>query len=314
MDKKAEKVGGNTQKITKKHNDLFEKHVTDRFLKIFEAKLNELGRPLHVQVEYRGKKGQTFKQITLKSSMEDTKLNTKPDQVLSEGEKRAVAFADFMTEVALDPNCTGIILDDPVTSLDLEWREVIAEILIEQVNHRQVIVFTHDSPFLYLIKNVAEQNSLEYAIHWVTRGSSDGKPGYIYLNNAPVLEKDYKNAEKAEDFYKRAKEEQRPDKHEEFLRSGMNALRTSYEALVIFKLFNEVVQRYSDRISVGRLKAIVWNEELVVQIVETFERLSRYIDGHLHPDNSPHAPMTIELLREEIDEFNNLRGKINKKK
>jgi len=37
------------------------------------------------------------------------------DQILSEGEKRAVAIADFLTEAALDRHNRGIILDDPVT-------------------------------------------------------------------------------------------------------------------------------------------------------------------------------------------------------
>jgi wobble nucleotide-excising tRNase len=46
-----------------------------------------------------------------------------PDKILSEGEKLAVALADFLTEVALDTTSRAIILDDPVTSLDLEWRE-----------------------------------------------------------------------------------------------------------------------------------------------------------------------------------------------
>ena len=41
-----------------------------------------------------------------------------PDKILSEGEKRAVALADFLTEVALDTTSRSIILDDPVTSFD----------------------------------------------------------------------------------------------------------------------------------------------------------------------------------------------------
>ena len=39
---------------------------------------------------------------------------------LSEGEKGAVALADFLTEVALDTTSNGIILDETLTSLDLD--------------------------------------------------------------------------------------------------------------------------------------------------------------------------------------------------
>lgn len=108
-----------------------------------------------------------------------------PDKVLSEGEKRAVALADFITEVALDVTSGGIILDDPVTSLDLEWRETIADILVKEAERRQVIVFTHDLPFLYFLKKHAEELGIDLATHWIKRGNIDGKPGYVYCNNCP---------------------------------------------------------------------------------------------------------------------------------
>ena len=77
-----------------------------------------------------------------------------PDTVLSEGEKRAVALADFLTEVALDTGSGGIVLDDPVTSLDLEWSAVIASLLVNEAKKRQVVVFTHNLPFVHYLKNL----------------------------------------------------------------------------------------------------------------------------------------------------------------
>ena len=41
-----------------------------------------------------------------------------PNLVLSEGEQKIIALADFIAEMQLSEVNKGIILDDPVTSLD----------------------------------------------------------------------------------------------------------------------------------------------------------------------------------------------------
>ena len=98
----------------------------------------------------------------------------------------------------MDTTSSGIILDDPVTSLDLEWRDTIAKILAKEAKNRQVIVFTHDLPFLYLLLKSAEENVLKKEVHWIKRGDIDDQPGYVFLNNCPVLESEYKNPVRAE--------------------------------------------------------------------------------------------------------------------
>lgn len=133
----AEKIGGSTAHITRKHNQLFGQLVADRYIELFERMLSDLGRPLRVKVETRGRKGGAYKQIVVESHPSTADMAT-PDKVLSEGEKRAVALADFLTEVSLDTTSSVVILDDPVTSLDLEWRELIALILAEEAKRRQV--------------------------------------------------------------------------------------------------------------------------------------------------------------------------------
>ena len=94
-----------------------------------------------------GKKGETIKQIVLEKVHPDLIGEATPEKVLSEGEKRAVALADFLTEVALDTESHGIVLDDPVTSLDWEWRDKIAQIVANEAVHRQVIRLVVDDPF-----------------------------------------------------------------------------------------------------------------------------------------------------------------------
>lgn len=77
--------------------------------------------------------------------------------VLSEGEYRCVALAGFMAELATNDSGSGIIFDDPVSSLDHLHRESIANRLAQEGRTRQVIVFTHDLPFLFLLRNACTQ-------------------------------------------------------------------------------------------------------------------------------------------------------------
>ena len=111
----------------------------------------------------------------------------KATDVLSEGEHRCVALAGFMTELATNDSQSGIIFDDPVSSLDHLHREAIAKRLAEEGRKRQVIVFTHDLPFLFLLNRACTQvedpsQKTEVALRHIQK--RQGQPGYC-SNHAP---------------------------------------------------------------------------------------------------------------------------------
>lgn len=93
-------------------------------------------------------------------------------QVLSEGEHRCVALAAFMAELATTENKSGIVFDDPVSSLDHMHREAVARRLVAEATNRQVIVFTHDLAFLFELNRAAEEVSPrpQVAVSSVSRG------------------------------------------------------------------------------------------------------------------------------------------------
>ncbi|MFH1805222.1 MAG: AAA family ATPase [Pseudomonadota bacterium] len=94
-------------------------------------------------------------------------------QVLSEGEHRCVALAAFMAELATTENKSGIVFDDPVSSLDHMHREAVAKRLIAEAAHRQVIVFTHDLAFLFELNRAADDALPipQVAISSISRGA-----------------------------------------------------------------------------------------------------------------------------------------------
>ena len=93
--------------------------------------------------------------------------------VLSEGEHRCVALAAFMAELATAGNQSGIVFDDPVSSLDHMHREAVAKRLIDEAARRQVIVLTHDLAFLFELERAAQdaQPRPQVSMGSVSRGA-----------------------------------------------------------------------------------------------------------------------------------------------
>ena len=137
-------------------------------------------------------RGKTVRSLTMPG-------RSSPEKILSEGEQRAIALADFLAEVNSNPANAGIALDDPVTSQDHQRKTMIAKRLVEEALKRQVIIFTHDLPFLNQLIQSAEEISIEYEAHWIDHDTS-GAPGIIALNDVPATSKFYDTTERAKDL------------------------------------------------------------------------------------------------------------------
>ncbi len=299
---RAQQSLGTTRAITMKYNELFQELVTERYRRLFEETLKRFRRESRVTIETRGFKGETVRHVVL--NPQSFRSGYSVDQILSEGEKRAVAIADFLTEAALDEHNSGIILDDPVTSFDDEWKKTLAGCLAELAKARQVVVFTHDLAFLYRIKERAEELNVDMVTHWIRE--EDGQPGFVYLDNSPVCERDFKAATKAKEYHSKAKDAP-PEEQQALLQQGFGALRTSYEALIIFEIFCEVVGRFQERLSFGRLREVRVDPGLADKIIHRMETLSEYIDAHLHSDKFSSVKPSPAVLLEEISAFESIR-------
>lgn len=108
-------------------------------MKTFREECGKLNACFDIDIASRGSSGQTVKKLQIKG--------TAPGKVFSEGEQRAIAIANFLTEVQMDTRNGGIVLDDPVCSLDHKRRSLIVKRLLEEVKKRQVVVFTHEITF-----------------------------------------------------------------------------------------------------------------------------------------------------------------------
>jgi hypothetical protein len=229
-----------------------------------------------------------------------------PSEVLSEGEKTCVALAGFLAELETTNNGSGVILDDPVSSLDHHYRLRVARLLIDAAKQRQVVVFTHDIVFLLMLTKYARIASIPLTERSLHRGSPrhgllEEGPPWVAMSVARrigVLRNELQNAgavlrkgdrtsyeQKAEWIYKR--------------------LRQSWERAVEELLLNQVVVRFGDGVSTQRLKALTDISDADVQTVESE---MAYCSSFVHDESGAvnagiPEPATVEEDIKRLDDW-----------
>ena len=302
---KAENKKGifNTASITNTAKRLSDKYFGREYSDKFELECEELNAHFDIELLHSGSYGSSYREFKIKSFM--------PSQILSEGEQRAISLADFLAEIQLSEMNRGIVFDEPVTSLDEERKGIIALRLVKESNNRQVIIFTHDLVLLSSIIGYCEDLKINFECHWIE--TLNGQPGIIHLRNTPSYEKSYKKSGKAQEYYAKSLNCS-PEERETNIKNGFAALRTSYEALVIFDLFGGVVQRFNERVSIDSLSSVYFNTEIRDEIFDSFCQCCRYMEGHLHSDRYCYKKPDCNHLKEEINRFNTVKSKLKELK
>lgn len=130
--------------------------LDDAFDRVKLKKINELLRALNIKFTLEIEGRQYY--IKLKDYVPQ-KYDKDRTKICSEGEKRILAFAYFLSELEEKQNEKIIVIDDPITSLDLSRKSVIAykigELLAKNID--QVIIMTHDISFVEQILEFSGQ-------------------------------------------------------------------------------------------------------------------------------------------------------------
>jgi len=293
------------RKITDKEKELSGRYFNEAYISAFNDECKSLNCEIGIDISHTGSAGTSYRQLFLKGK--------EPSKILSEGEQKIISLADFLAEMKLSEITCGVIFDDPVTSLDDERKGRIAERIAEESTKKQVVVFTHDLVFVSTLISACCEFKIDHVCHWIEK--RDDTPGYVFLNNAPSYEKQYRNSEIPRSHYVEANKPDCPPAHREYLvKSAFTELRTCYEVLVINDLFKNVVQRFNERVSVDSLKDVCFIDELVTELLDNFGQCCRYMEGHTHSDKYAYQKPTVENLNAEINRYDGIRTKIRKSK
>ena len=274
--------------ITNKQKELFDKYVTADYLSTFEDECQKLNAKFDAEIVQRGSKGTTLKKLSIKGLA--------PGKILSEGEQRAIAIANFMTEVQMDSKNIGVVFDDPVCSLDHKRRNVIAERLLDEAAFRQVVIFTHDITFFMELKTLADKRGISYLQETIRKIA--GIPGNIKYNipwqgmnvkdRIRKLNSDLQEISKLEkngddDYFYRAKE-------------WCELLRESWERAVEEILLNDAIQRYNPCVQTQRLRKAPFTIMLYTELEEGMSECSSWVHDRARALNGD-IPSSSELKK-----------------
>jgi energy-coupling factor transporter ATP-binding protein EcfA2 len=275
-----------TNRITSKQRQLSEEVVTgalDITLKQELVNLDCEHIPVHLHPETHV--GETSVALRLAGARGTPKVS----EIASEGEQRALSLSFFLAEVSISEGDGGIVVDDPVSSLDDERRDYIATRLVAETAKRQVIVFTHDLPFMLDLLDRAEDAGVEPVIQGVWRmgdevGRVDDHPPFKAMKlksriSALTLEVQEWNNQlpphdldaawrRVCDFYAR--------------------MRTTWERAVEERLFNGVVARFQREVKTLALDQVNISPEKVALVKEGMTRCSKFVH-----DEAPAASMNL---------------------
>jgi energy-coupling factor transporter ATP-binding protein EcfA2 len=289
-----------TQAITQKSTAVTRSSVTQKLKDSFQKELLNLGFS-HVEVELKevgGAEGVLYHKLMLTRAP-----GVELPRVVSEGEQRCLSIASFLAELSTADDPSGIVFDDPVSSLDYKWREGVARRLVQEAKTRQVIVFTHDIVFLLLLKQFSEEQKVEQLdqhvrqlalgagvcveeMPWVAMPAKK-KIGYL------------KSQWQAADKLHREGHQSAYEKEAKYL---YGLLRETWERALEEVLLGGIVERFRPSVQTQHIRTIAdITEEDCSALESAMTKCSRWLPGH---DQAPAAQAEIpdpKVLKADID-------------
>lgn len=289
-----------TNRLTRKQRELSESVVTEMLDSRLREELEALRcNGLPVNLDPHTAVGVTEVAMSLAGAYGAPAVS----EVLSEGEQRALALAFFLAEVGCAEHDGGVVLDDPVSSLDDERKSYIARRLIEVGRSRQVVVFTHDLPFMLDLAEQAAAADLPSAVKGMWRhgdvvGLVDESPPFMAMK---LRQRVGRLRQRVQEWNSRA-----PRDEEEAWRRVCDfyaQMRVAWERAVEERLFNGVVQRFQREVKTQSLHDVRITPELVAHVEVGMTRCSEFVH------DAPVGTRTTIPTRETLEQ--DLQGLVN---
>jgi hypothetical protein len=222
----------------------------------------------------------------------------KPSAVLSEGEQKVLALADFLAESRMRGNTAPIVFDDPVTSLDYRrHREVALRILRLAATH-QVIVFTHN--IMFASELLAGRNNKRLRCKFYEVRDDGAAKGILAPDVEPRLDTPKDIAARINVKLETAS---RADAavQDALISETYDLLRSWCEVFVEQEMLGNVTQRYRANVMMGELGRIKSGmlETTRAQVAELFDKSCRNMTGHSQPTEYLNAKPTLGELKED---------------
>lgn len=267
-----------TTQISRRNSEFREKYLTPEFGKQIRKEIEYLGLAyLPVKIDTKTEKGSSYIGVTLNKI-----ANARTSNILSEGEFRALALACFFAEIAKIPNHDGIVVDDPVSSLDHRHIRQIALRLVDEAKIRpQVVVFTHDLSFYYELWMGAAEAQIPIQRNWVQHSSALGF-GVVAAEDGPWQVK--KTRERINVLDKMltgipSEDSISTEVYGRHVNDFYARLRETWERLIEERLFNGVVGRFQPGVMTQSLKGVTVTDQDYQKVFFAMKKASEF-SGH----------------------------------
>ncbi|MCW5220161.1 hypothetical protein D5041_10370 [Verminephrobacter aporrectodeae subsp. tuberculatae] len=234
--------------------------------------------------------------MQFKLALELPRGGDNPSAILSEGEQRAIAIASFLAELKLGKGRGGIVLDDPVSSLDHARRERVASRLAQEAQNRQVIVLTHDLYFLNVLMQESRKLEAEPTCLTLRRGSQGFGVADLTLPFEGASTKDrVGQLRQLQVECEKLRKDNDDAGYQRVVRDLYSHLRMSWERAVEELLFNGVVMRFRKSVETNRLKKVVVSPEDIATIEQNMSKCSTFTGHDGAMEANPAMPEPSEL-------------------
>lgn len=302
---------GNTRPITLFAGQLAKIYISEALADRMNEELRKLDLyHIRVGVSSTGDAGS----VRLGVLIPDSHLD--PHLVLSEAEQRMCALAYFFAELHQSGSTSGIVFDDPVSSLDHNHRTAVARRIVEESAIRQVIVFTHDAVFfgeLTTLCGDAGQMPSVKSINYRAEG-----PGYIDAGLPYDMRRHPERiAQHRADHQRIAANFNNPPGDDERLaiRNAYDDLRVTIEVGIEDTILNGTVVRFRDNISVGRLDGVMTVQDAEYREVQRLhDKCCRNVRAHSHAAGQQRAVTQPQELLQDIDAVHTLLQGIRRRR
>lgn len=270
------------------------KHASEELLnkdfgKRFEEECKRLRAP-NVTLNFPGRQGQVTRRKLVASY--------KPNEVLSEGEQKALALADFLAEVTSVPASSPVVFDDPITSMDYRRIHEVCDRIVALAEDHQIIVFTHNIWFAAELLSKADKKNWKYYDIRLEGGDA----GVVTAASHPRVDTIAQVSTRVKKMIDGA-EKQEGEIKAALVEKGYEELRGLSETVVEQEMLKGVVQRYVPNVMMTKLDKINVNkfQESMAAIMPIFEKSCRYIASHSQPLETQGIRPTLEELKADYD-------------
>jgi len=299
-----------TYQISRKNSEFRDKYLTVDFETELKKQVKLLGLGyLPIKVDAKTERGTSYVGVGLNKI-----TNARNANILSEGEFRALALACFFAEIATIPNQNGIVVDDPVSSLDHRHMKQVAHRLVEEAKNRsQVIIFTHDLSFYYELWSAAAEAQVPVLRHWVQHRPPNSF-GVIDADDGPwEVKKTKERIGVLNNLLMRIPEEgQSGQEYAQHVGSFYTRLRETWERLVEECLLKNVVGRFQPGVQTQSLKGVNVTDEDYALVYFNVKKVSEY-SGHDWATGREGTPPSKQDMANDLAILKRYQDELNKR-